>query len=223
MDMELGGAAAEDPSEAPAAAPPTRVTPQFIAQFFINKGVPVPVATGWAQRLMLESSGNPLAVNKTSGALGLAQDLGSRKERLLRLPDWRDPTVQLENIWQEMHGGDPQATHALPAMLAQTSPSAAYAMFTKNFERPGPSGGGAPSSEAPSSEPVPDAMFRPISQPPPPPAPKVVVNFPAAGPLRAGNERNPYLMLSLLQLMMRGHSVQPVDYDPWKLVPPRIT
>src|SRR5216684_6836867 len=70
-----------------------------VTNFFLGKGLPEQVARGIARRIGIESAGyNPLAVNSTSGATGLYQALGNRKQELLAQPSWQNPDVQLEQL-----------------------------------------------------------------------------------------------------------------------------
>lgn len=198
------------------------VSPEFIQQFFVQKGVPPAVAQGWAQRLMVESGGNPLAVNPTSGALGLAQDLGSRKSNLLSLPNWQDPTVQLNNIWNEMHGGDPTATQHFGQMESGGA-AGAYQGFTHWFERPGAQGGDTlagtthPGSQAEPTGPLEGSILQPVQVPPSIEARQTMLGQPSP----SGDPKpNPLMALQLLSMLVgQTHKITPVDYDPWKYVP----
>lgn len=229
MDFETGSGQLL-PQDVANPLAPGPVSKQFIQNFFLQKGVPPQVAAGWAQRLMYESAGgNPLAVNPTSGALGLAQDLGPRKQNLLAQPNWQDPTVQLENLWREMHGGDPISTSAFSRMMAADTASDAYKLFTHFVERPGAAGGDvmaaagtAGATHAGSSaEPLPSEIFHPLGAGAPPGeiAPVINVNFPT---MQAPQQQrvNPMQILQMIAAITgRTHSFQPVDYDPWAVVP----
>lgn len=203
------------------------VSKQFIQNFFVQKGVPPQVAAGFAQRLMYESGGNPLAVNRTSGALGLAQDLGPRQQNLLAQPNWQNPTVQLENLWSEMHGGDPQSTSAFSRMMAAATTSDAYKLFTHYVERPGAAGGDVMAGgtagvthAGSSAEPLPSEIFHPLGAGAPPGeiAPVINVNFPT---MQAPQQRvNPMQILQMIAAITgRTHAFQPVNYDPWAVAP----
>jgi hypothetical protein len=85
---------------------------------------------------------NPLAVNKASGAFGISQDLGSRKDGLAAFLDQRygtnqgSPTVADETDYNlsELSGPEAAADRAIRA--AGTTDDAATA-WSHNFERPG--------------------------------------------------------------------------------------
>lgn len=209
---------AEPPNNPLAVAPVTR---DFIQKFFEQKGVPPQVAAGWAQRLMMESGGNPLAVNPSSGALGLAQDLGPRRENLLALPNWADPNVQLQNVWNEMHGGDALATREFSNMMAAPSTQAAYQGFTHYFERPGAAGGDvmAQGTTHPGSDTNPDfsGLQTPVTangtSQTGAPVPNLSIVMPT---LRQPERMNPLQIVQMVQAMMGGtHKFTPIDYDPW--------
>lgn len=72
--------------------------------YFQNKGLKYHQAAGLVGNLMRESRLNPNARNKSSGALGLAQWLGSRKRRLISKYG-NNPTFeqQLDFIWEELN------------------------------------------------------------------------------------------------------------------------
>lgn len=73
-------------------------------QYFISKGMTDIAATGLVANLMRESSLNPNAINKSSGAYGLAQWLGGRKKALFSKygsnPSFNN---QLDFIWKELN------------------------------------------------------------------------------------------------------------------------
>ena len=84
---------------------------------------------------MQESRGNHTIVNKTSGAFGLAQWLGPRKQRLIQKYG-TNPTVsqQLEFIWEELNSTESKAFQKL---LNTNTVSDATKVFAKHFERAG--------------------------------------------------------------------------------------
>lgn len=102
--------------------------------FFINKGLPVHQAAGIVGNLMGESSLNHTAVNKSSGAYGIAQWLGSRKTALFNKYG-KNPTFdqQLDFLWDELQTTEKRAFNSLKS--AKTL-KAATDSFMRTFERP---------------------------------------------------------------------------------------
>ncbi len=108
---------------------------QYALNFFKNKGLSDAQARGIVGNLMQESRGNHTIVNKTSGAFGLAQWLGPRKQRLIQKYG-TNPTVsqQLEFIWEELNSTESKAFQKL---LNTNTISDATKVFAKHFERVG--------------------------------------------------------------------------------------
>lgn len=108
---------------------------QYALNFFRNKGLSDAQARGIVGNLMQESRGNHTAINKSSKAFGLAQWLGSRKERLIQKYG-QNPTVQqqLEFIWEELNTTENKAFQKL---LNTNTISDATKVFAKHFERAG--------------------------------------------------------------------------------------
>lgn len=108
---------------------------QYALNFFRNKGLSDAQARGIVGNLMQESRGNHTAINKSSKAFGLAQWLGSRKERLIQKYG-PNPTVQqqLEFIWEELNTTENKAFQKL---LNTNTISDATKIFAKHFERAG--------------------------------------------------------------------------------------
>ena len=102
--------------------------------FFISKGLPAHQAAGIVGNLMGESSLNHTAVNKKSGAYGLAQWLGSRKTALFNKYG-KNPTFdqQLDFLWDELQTSEKRAFNSLKS--AKTL-EAATDSFMRTFERP---------------------------------------------------------------------------------------
>jgi hypothetical protein len=110
-----------------------------VLQYFQNKGYPEHIAAGIAGNLGQESSLNPNAINPKSGAFGLAQWLGPRKESLQQFAQQQgsyasDPGTQLDFIHHELNTTEKRARDAL--MKAQ-SPAEAAVAFSNKFERAG--------------------------------------------------------------------------------------
>lgn len=106
---------------------------QYIVSFFRNKGLTDSQARGILGNLMQESRGNHTITNKTSGAFGLAQWLGPRKQRLIQKYG-NNPTVeqQLEFIWEELNTTESKAFQHL---LNTNTIADATRAFAQHFER----------------------------------------------------------------------------------------
>ena len=104
-----------------------------VLNFFTNKGLSVNQARGILGNLMQESRGNHTITNKTSGAFGLAQWLGPRKQRLIAKYG-NNPTVeqQLNFIWEELNTTE---NKALQKLLNTNTISDATRAFATHFER----------------------------------------------------------------------------------------
>lgn len=105
-----------------------------VISFFVGKGVPQSVARGIAAGIESESSGNHRAVNQQSGAYGLGQWLGARKDALFARYG-NNPTreQQLEFLYSELKGGD----RGGPAVLAAKNEGQAVDRYIRGFMRPG--------------------------------------------------------------------------------------
>ena len=108
---------------------------QYALNFFKNKGLSDAQARGIVGNLMQESRGNHTAINKSSKAFGLAQWLGSRKQRLIQKYG-TNPTVsqQLEFIWEELNSTEGKAFQKL---LNTNTIADATRAFAQHFERAG--------------------------------------------------------------------------------------
>jgi len=109
--------------------------------FFMKQGMPEHVAAGIVGNIMQESGGDPTAQNK-SGAFGLAQFMGSRKDALFHYAQAKgvpptDASTQLEFMMQEMRGGDAGAAKALKGMMHSKTAGEAAQIFSNDYERPG--------------------------------------------------------------------------------------
>lgn len=104
-----------------------------VLNFFINKGLSENQARGILGNLMQESRGNHTVTNKTSGAFGLAQWLGPRKQKLIAKYG-NNPTVeqQLNFIWEELNTTE---SKALQKLLNTNTIADATRAFATNFER----------------------------------------------------------------------------------------
>ena len=106
-----------------------------VLNFFTNKGLSVNQARGILGNLMQESRGNHQAVNRTSGATGIAQWLGSRKQKLYQRFG-KNPSLQdqLNFIWEELNTTEKDAFQKL---LNTNTVSDATRVFAQHFERAG--------------------------------------------------------------------------------------
>lgn len=83
-------------------------------EFFQSKGLSTHAAMGLVGNLLAESSLNPSAVNKKSGAIGIAQWLGGRKKALIAKYG-NNPTFeqQLDFVWEELNSSHKKGLEAL--------------------------------------------------------------------------------------------------------------
>ncbi len=110
-----------------------------IVSYFTSKGYAPYQAAGIAGNLAQESTLDPSIVNKTSGAFGLAQWLGSRKRQLKQFAQANDgsvhdPRLQLDFIDWELNNTESRARRKL---LQTRSPEEAANVFSDHFERAG--------------------------------------------------------------------------------------
>ena len=103
-------------------------------KFFQSKGLSAHHAAGIVGNLMGESNLNHTAVNKSSGAYGIAQWLGNRKKKLFSKYG-NNPTFeqQLEFVWEELNSDEKPAYNRL---LQTKSVDEAINSFMQHFERP---------------------------------------------------------------------------------------
>lgn len=119
-----------------------------IANFLQSKGLSSAGVAGVLGGMQAESGLQSTAVNRSSGATGIAQWLGSRLTALENLArsmgsSVDNLSVQLEYWWQEM--SSPQYAGLLHELQTTTNPSQAATDYVQTFERPGPGGDpGAP-------------------------------------------------------------------------------
>lgn len=112
-----------------------------IWSFFNSKGLSDSAVAGIMGNLKLESRLDPSALNKSSGAYGLAQWLGSRKKALQNYArsvgkNVNDITTQLEFLWKELNSTEKRTLNWLSSN-PNASASEAAKMFEKLFERSG--------------------------------------------------------------------------------------
>lgn len=106
-----------------------------VINFFMNKGLTENQARGILGNLLQESNGNPNAINKTSGAYGIAQWLGDRKKNLFYRYN-NAPTLdqQLEYIWEELNLNEKPA---LEKLLQTDTIAEATRAFANHYEKAG--------------------------------------------------------------------------------------
>jgi hypothetical protein len=100
-----------------------------------QRGLTQPQAKGVAAGIVAESGGDPENVNPRSGAYGIGQWLGKRKELLFK---WYGPhptlAQQLTFLAWELHGGDSGGQQ----VLRQRTASGALRSYVTDFMRPKP-------------------------------------------------------------------------------------
>jgi murein DD-endopeptidase MepM/ murein hydrolase activator NlpD len=101
-----------------------------------DKGFNSVQAAGAVGSMMQESgtSLSPTATNPSSGAYGIAQWLGGRKDGLMRLPNYDSLGTQLRYLWSELMGPE---NVAYQMMKNAASVEEAVGIWTIKFERPG--------------------------------------------------------------------------------------
>lgn len=113
-----------------------------LARAAIARGFPPAAAAGMAGSMTGESGRNldPYALNPTSGATGMAQWLGPRKDALLGRPDPYSRETQTGYLFDELRGPERATADRL---MGERDPARAARTFTTGFERPGnvPMGG----------------------------------------------------------------------------------
>ena len=103
-------------------------------EFFQSKGLSAYHAAGIVGNLMGESNLNHTAVNKSSGAYGIAQCLGNRKKKSFSKYG-NNPTFeqQLEFVWEELNSSE---KNALDRLLDTKSHEEATHSIMNFYERP---------------------------------------------------------------------------------------
>jgi len=110
-------------------------TMSFIEQELIKRGVPPVQAKAVAANVMVESSGNPGAVNSVSGAKGLVQLLGDRK-RGIKSWSMEDQLDYIAAKYNKL-GGNEWLNKAAWRRFNQTDdPVEAARLFRRYWERP---------------------------------------------------------------------------------------
>ena len=107
-----------------------------IYRYFISKGFSKEQASGFVGNFWQESRLNPNAVNQKSGAIGIAQWLGSRKTQLLKKNNPYSLQTQLDFVWEELNSTEKNAYIRIKA--SNTVEQSTY-NIRKYFERPGES------------------------------------------------------------------------------------
>jgi N12 class adenine-specific DNA methylase len=101
----------------------------------IKRGIPEHIARGVSAGTIAEANGDPTALNKQSGAFGIGQWLGPRKDELFRRYG-SNPSLdqQLDFLVYELKGGDQGGASVLGAQ----DEVGALNAYIKDFMRPGP-------------------------------------------------------------------------------------
>lgn len=107
--------------------------------FFKSKGLGDNAVAGIMGNIRQESNFNPKNVNKSSGASGIFQWLGSRKKELMNYAkqigkSWEDINVQLEFAWKELNSTEKRALESLRKGLTVSQHASE---FDRLFERSG--------------------------------------------------------------------------------------
>lgn len=114
--------------------PRSRGVPQDVVAYFRGKGLSEGQARGIAAGVQAESAGDHNARNPTSGAMGLGQWLGPRRDTLIaRYGENPTRTQQLDFLHHELMGGDAGGKH----VLAQSDEGAVLNAYIRKFMRPG--------------------------------------------------------------------------------------
>lgn len=115
-------------------------TQNAVWNFFKNKGLSDVAVSAIMGNMQQESGFNSSAVNKSSGASGLAQWLGSRKTGLnsyasSKGTEWTDVQTQLEYMWKELNGSESKSLKVLQQQGLSVSDMTK--LFENAFERSG--------------------------------------------------------------------------------------
>jgi hypothetical protein len=204
-----------------------------------NAGVSPAVAEGIARAIGRESSFRPGLVAPDTGgpSAGFYQAHKERMTNLLSNPNWRDPIVQHQWALGQVTGGDPIATAHWNEIKSARSPAEADALWDRYFERSlaGPGSGslqrgGRATAETnqlggvPSIGPTPpEGGFAPISvaseETSSASTPASTADTTASAPQRPAMSS----LLSILGAQLAGTKFVPIDYDPYRVEPPRLS
>lgn len=137
VSSPLPSAGAETPSPRPSGRTPSKAAGggvnSAIVEGLKKRGFSEGQALGIAAGIHAESASNPNAKNPTSGAMGLGQWLGPRKDAIRkRFGD--NPTLdqQLDFLADELRGGDAGGKY----VLAQNDPAKVLDAYIRKFMRP---------------------------------------------------------------------------------------
>lgn len=137
VSSPLPSAGAETPSPRPSGRTPSKAAGggvnSAIVEGLKKRGFSEGQALGIAAGIHAESASNPNAKNPTSGAMGLGQWLGPRKDAIRkRFGD--NPTLdqQLDFLADELRGGDAGGKY----VLAQNDPAKVLDAYVRKFMRP---------------------------------------------------------------------------------------
>ena len=124
-----------------------------IYNYCVQQGCSCAAACGIVGNSQQESSLNPTATNKSSGAYGLFQWLSTRYKALQKKASAAgvqisDVDLQIKHMWAEFTGEDSTTLSILnkryggiDGFKKMTDPKKAALAFCESFERPGPNGG----------------------------------------------------------------------------------
>ena len=101
----------------------------FAQQYWLNKGLSLPVAEGIASEVGRESGGDPTATGDGSTSLGQFQHHNDRMMAVLA-------RIENDQAWQELMGDDPIAAAHFHEIMAARSPKEAGDLWRRYFERP---------------------------------------------------------------------------------------
>lgn len=110
-----------------------------IMRFLVGKNLTTEQVAGIAGNLQRESNFNPTDINPSSGAYGIAQWLGGRKDELQSKANYSDLSVQLDFMWEELNGDE---SNALSKLQSTSTPEEAALSFEKFYERSGDTASG---------------------------------------------------------------------------------
>jgi len=115
------------------------ITSDQVISFFVGKGLTSEQSAAIAGNLFQESNLNPSAINKSSGAFGLAQWYKDRFDGLKQFlsdknMEISNPNGQLEYIWQELQTTE---SKAFRKFLLEKNIGGMVRSFARNYERMG--------------------------------------------------------------------------------------
>lgn len=120
----------------------TNQNARIICDYLINKGLTAAMAVGFLANIKRESEFKTDEVNSSSGAAGICQWLGSRKQAMIAFvgSNWRNNlSGQLDYLWSELTGIESRTLSSLRSQItgndSQSAQDAANVVL-RVFERP---------------------------------------------------------------------------------------